>query len=47
MDAEITTLKQANADLQKRLALLEGLAGRLASLEAQLGVPAAAGEEQK
>ena len=39
-DAEI-------AALQKRLALLEGLAGRLASIEAQLGVPAAAGEEQK
>jgi hypothetical protein len=53
-DAEIRALELANAELksekdteiaalQKRLALLEGLAGRLASLEAKLGVPAAAG----
>ena len=53
-DAEIRALELANAELksekdteiaalQKRLALLEGLAGRLASIEAKLGVPAAAG----
>ena len=50
-DAEIAALKAEKdaeiAALQKRLALLEGLAGRLASIEAKLGVPAAAGEEQK
>ena len=46
-DAEIAALQQANAEMQKRLALLEGLAGRLASIEDKLGVPAAAGEEQK
>jgi hypothetical protein len=42
-DAEIAALEQANAEMQKRVALLEGLAGRLASIEAKLGVPAAAG----
>ena len=46
-DAELAALKAEKdeeiAALQKRLALLEGLAGRLASLEAKLGVPAAAG----
>jgi hypothetical protein len=46
-NAEIAELQEANADLQNRIALLEGLAGRLASIEKQLGIPAAAGEEQK
>jgi len=43
-DAEIAELQAANTELQRRVALLEGLATRLAALEAQVGVAAAAGE---
>jgi len=45
-DIEILALQEANAALQNRVALLEGLATRLASIEKQLGVPAAVGEEK-
>ena len=41
-----TAVQKANTAMQQRVALLEGLAGRLAALEAQVGVAAAAGEEQ-